>query len=75
MQWFLRDFTGMLGGILFTFYQVLRFSPIIYLTSSLPFSSSSKSSMAPLVLMLCGNVDDLSSAIVSLYFLSINVSL
>jgi len=22
MQWFLRDFTGMLGGILFTFYQV-----------------------------------------------------
>lgn len=24
-QWFLRDLTGMLGGILFTFYQVLGF--------------------------------------------------
>lgn len=41
MQWFLRDFTGMLGGILFTFYQVLmlceNFDDFIISTIETPF--------------------------------------
>jgi hypothetical protein len=30
-QWFLRDLTGMLGGILFTFYQVCFSNEIVVL--------------------------------------------